>query len=276
MRIWVCALAKNEHKYINEWVKHYIDMKVSHIVIYDNDDIDEAKNIADFIDNRYKKYVEIINIRGYHEKNLQARIYTDFYNKYNKQFDWCCFFDIDEFLTGVSNIQLLLSDIKLFRAKQIRVKWRLFGDDDIIERDTTKPVLNAFNKVIKKSLSRDLKRKCELHNQAKCIVKGGLRCVYFNSVHYISDMTMKLPTELLPSGKECYGKVAILDNYDNETIYLNHYMTKSLSEFIEQKLNRTDAVFDERKLKLDYYWRINTKTNAKLEYLKERGIDYEL
>ena len=133
MRVWVCALAKNEHKYINEWVKHYIDMKVSHIVIYDNDDIDESKNIADFIDNRYKKYVEIINIRGYHEKNLQARIYTDFYNRYNKQFDWCCFFDIDEFLTGVSNIQLWLSDIKLFRAKQIRVKWRLFGDDEIID-----------------------------------------------------------------------------------------------------------------------------------------------
>ena len=48
-------------------------------------------------------------------------------------------------------------------------------------------------------------------------------------------------------------------------------MTKSLSEFVEQKLNRNDAVFNV-KVKLDYYWRINKKTPEKLKWLEERGL----
>ena len=47
MRVYLCALAKNEHLYINEWVKHYIDMGFDKIFIYDNDDKD-SKYIGDF------------------------------------------------------------------------------------------------------------------------------------------------------------------------------------------------------------------------------------
>ena len=50
-------------------------------------------------------------------------------------------------------------------------------------------------------------------------------------------------------------------------------MTKTLSEFIAQKMNRTDAVFGDRLLKLNYYWRINKKTPEKNEYLKNMGLD---
>ena len=49
-------------------------------------------------------------------------------------------------------------------------------------------------------------------------------------------------------------------------------MTKSLSEFINQKLNRNDAVFNVS-LKLDYYWRINKKTPEKIAYLKNLGLE---
>ena len=41
MEVVVCAMAKNEHKYINEWVEHYINLGVDKIYIYDNDDIDK-------------------------------------------------------------------------------------------------------------------------------------------------------------------------------------------------------------------------------------------
>ena len=48
-------------------------------------------------------------------------------------------------------------------------------------------------------------------------------------------------------------------------------MTKSLSEFVNQKLKRTDAVFGD-KILLNYYWRINKKTPEKIEWLKRKGI----
>lgn len=78
---------------------------------------------------------------------------------------------------------------------------------------------------------------------------------------------------VLPSGRPCFSKVAIEENYTNESVFIHHYMTKTLSEFIEQKLNRNDAVFNYG-IKLDYFWRINEKTQEKLDYLKDIGLDY--
>ena len=76
----------------------------------------------------------------------------------------------------------------------------------------------------------------------------------------------------MPSGKPCKSKTAIDEDYSEETVYLNHYITKTLDEFINQKLNRNDAVFNQR-LKMNYYWRVNKKTPKKLAYLKKLGLE---
>ena len=94
----------------------------------------------------------------------------------------------------------------------------------------------------------------------------------FHSPHYgcYYDIDHIIPS-ILPSGRPCWSRVAIKEDYRFESIFLNHYMTKSLSEFVNQKLNRNDAVFNQQ-IKLNYYWRINKKTTQKLEWLKEKGL----
>ena len=93
---------------------------------------------------------------------------------------------------------------------------------------------------------------------------------FFNSCHFASVGKKPLPS-VLPSGKPCNSKIVIEEDYSKETIYLNHYMTKTLDEFIRQKLNRNDAVFN-KSLKLDYFWRINKQSEEKLQYLKDLGL----
>lgn len=271
MQIVVCAMAKNEHKYINEWVKHYINLGFDKLYIYDNDDLDKPY-IADFIDKSYLSKVVIKNIRGQHRLKLQHDIYTGFYIKYKNEFDWCLFCDIDEFLVGVDNVHTWLERPKYNGIEQIRVKWQLFGDDDLIERDMSKTVMETFVKPITSSLNRNLVDKGTLENQGKMIVRGKMNKVVIRSPHFASrQIRDNILFSVLPSGKRCFSKVVINEDYSNETIFLNHYMTKSLSEFIEQKMGRTDAVFG-MNLNLDYYWRINKKTEDKLEYLKKVGI----
>ena len=269
MRVVVCAMAKNEHLYINDWVKHYLKIGFDKIYIYDNDDEDKPY-IGDYIDEKCLKSVEIINIRGQKGKQLQHDIYTKFYRTH--RFEWCLFCDIDEFLSGVSNIHTFLELPQFKYANQIRVKWRLFGDDDKITRDMSKPVYSCFHKVITSSLRNDLVNKNTLENQAKSIVRGHLPNVVFHSVHFACffDNDHIIPS-VLPSGKPSWSRVDIKENYLFESVFLNHYMTKSLSEFINQKLNRNDAVFNVS-LKMNYYWRINKKTPEKLEYLKKLGL----
>lgn len=266
MRIVVCAMARNEHKYINEWVNHYVNLGFDKIYLYDNDELD-SPYIGDFIEN--KKKVEIINIRGMKKECLQHEIYTQFYNSHD--FDWCLFCDIDEFLVGVKNIHYMLEHPMYRRAYQIRIKWRLFGDDDMITRDMSIPVIKAFTKEVKSSLCRDLVTVGNLERQAKSIIRGHLGNVIIDSPHFGSFRRRdNVIPSILPSGKPCWAKVAIKDDYSRETIYLNHYMTKTLSEFVKQKLNRNDAVFN-KSLQLDYFWRINKQTPEKLEWLRERG-----
>ena len=39
-KILLCTIAKNENKYIEEFIQHYRNMKVDNIFIYDNNEID--------------------------------------------------------------------------------------------------------------------------------------------------------------------------------------------------------------------------------------------
>lgn len=270
MKVYVCALAKNEHLYINEWVAHYVKLGVDKIYIYDNDDLD-VKPSYKFIDKAYNDKVVIVDIRGKHYDNIQGKMYREFYNLHKNDFDWCLFCDIDEFLTGIDNIKAFLSRHCFKNFEQIRVKWRLFGDDNLIERDMNKSVMETFKKEITEPLTKDLKNKCKLHNQGKSFVKGGLNGIVFNSVHFANFINGRLLASVLPSGRKCQSGVEILEDYSNESVFLNHYMTKSLSEFINQKIGRGDAVFGKRQINIDYYWRLNKKTNKKLEYLKNMG-----
>ena len=271
MKVYVCALAKNEHLYINEWVAHYVKLGVDKIYIYDNDNVGE-KDIYKFIDRKYSQHLVFVNIRGKHYKNMQGHYYKEFYELHKNMFDWCLFCDIDEFLVGINNIKDFLSRSYFKNFEQIRIKWRLFGDDNLVERDMTKGVMETFKKEITKPLSKDLKSVCKLHNQGKSIVKGGMNNIDFNSVHF-GNKPNRLLYSCLPSGNICKSGVEIHENYDKEKVFLNHYMTKSLSEFVNQKVNRGDAVFSNRKIKLDYYWRLNKKTKAKEKFLKDMGLE---
>lgn len=267
MRVVLCAMAKNEHKYINDFVNYYLSLGVDKIYLYDNDDLDKPY-IGDFIQK--KNIVEIINIRGQKKEHLQQEVYTNFYNTHN--FDWCIFCDIDEYLMGVDNLHSWLEQWYLRNAKQIRIRWKLFGDDDLITRDMSKPVYQVFKHEIKTSLNRNLIDKGTLEIQGKAIVRGGLENVVVSSPHFASIKRRdNVIPSILPSGKPCFSKVVIREDYSRETIFFHHYMTKSLSEFIEQKLNRNDAVYN-TSVPLDYFWRINKKTPEKLEWLKERGL----
>ena len=272
MKVYLCALAKNEHLYINEWVNHYLKLGVDKIFIFDNDNKD-APYIGDYIDKECLPKIRIINARGVHRPKMQHDFYTNFYNIQKDNFDWCLFCDIDEFLFGITDFHSWLMQPQIKNALQIRVKWKLFGDDDLIERDMTKSVVETFTHEVKSSLHRNLEYKGNLEMQGKALVRGGLDNVIVRSPHFASfSYYDNVIPSLLPNGKPCYSKVAITEDYSNINVYLHHYMTKSLSEFIEQKLNRTDAVYGNT-LPLDYYWRINKKTNKKIEYLRQKGFN---
>ena len=48
LKILLCAVAKDENKYILEFMQHYRNMNVSNIIIYDNNEIN-GENFLDIL-----------------------------------------------------------------------------------------------------------------------------------------------------------------------------------------------------------------------------------
>ena len=258
MKVVICAIAKCENEYINDWINYHLNLGVDEIHIYDNNDIDYEP-----LENRINSdKVYIVKIPN--AKKFQSSTYTEFYNKNKDKFDWCIFIDIDEFivLNKWNNIKEFLSDSKISSYPVVRLNWHMYGDDDKIKRDLSKSVYDGITKRLKGH---------RLEKHGKEIIKGGLNGVNIPSSHYCL-INEKLPKQIMPDYKETVGTVGGL--HDCQEAFINHYMTKTLDEFINQKIVRgTDAGFPDKVIDFSYYWKINKKTDEKIEYIKKLGFE---
>lgn len=252
----ICAIAKCENPYINEWVNWYYNLGFDHIYLFDNNDSSE-RYVGDFIEK--KDFVTIIPKNDIRQGGIQFKCYNEFYNKEKNNFDWCLFCDIDEFLTGVENIHDLLKNSKFDGFFQICVPWTLFSDGNIIERDLSSSVVESFKEKSKNTWENDI---------VKSIVRGGLENVFMRN-HFCGELQgdHKRIRSCLPSGTECTGEYHINEDSSNETVRLNHYKTKSLSEFLRIKVPRGDTL-EFRTIDMKYYWNVNDKTEEKLRYIE--------
>lgn len=258
----LCAIAKNENDYINEWVNHHLRLGIAHIFIYDNND-STAEDVANRINNKDK--VTIIRYNDKHFQDMQTTVYTEFYQKYNFRFNWVGFLDVDEFLDGIDDVNIFFNQPKFKNFNQIRIKWKLFGDDGYIDRDRSIPVFEFFKKPILGNIKSD---------ESKCFIRGGMPEPLIHKTHYVINDKNIMWKSCLPSGTPSLIRDwSIHEDYSKETVFINHYMTKTLAEFIEQKSGRGDVVHHDRILNLDYYWQINEKTEEKINWLKSNFKD---
>lgn len=264
--IVICAIAKNEHLYINDWVKYHINLGFDHIYVFDNDDLN-AQFIGDFIDKDLIDKISFIDVRGMHKQWFQQKCYNKFYQANKDNFSWCAFIDIDEYivLRDWKNIREMLSDKCFDDFLSIKLRWHMYGDDDVIKRDLSIPPINFFKNYLETS---------EYKSHGKQITRGALQnAAIHNHCCFINNAIVGQCTT---SGIRCFEENGAFDiNHKlSDAAFINHYMTKTLDEFLHQKFGRSDAMFEKRITSLDYFWRINKKTPEKLKYIEEyfKGI----
>ena len=61
---------------------------------------------------------------------------------------------------------------------------------------------------------------------------------------------------------------------DYEILYIRHYFTKSLEEWVDNKMPRNGGNNPHFKYGLDKYFAYNDITEEKINFLKDRGIEY--
>lgn len=266
--IIIAMICKNESAYIEEFVEYHLNLGFDKIIIGDNNDIDGERYeglLNEYINN---DRVRIINLRG-----LQAQQKV-FYNsiKNHIKYEWCAFIDTDEFITfangsGFNNIKDFLHSRPEIKA--YKLNWKLYGDNEQIVKKEGK-VTERFKSPLDKRFRFRYAFPENYHT--KSILHWDCNVHFTNNPHTVLDLTYYTPMGVMKDGSPF--------NPDMEygCCYIRHYYTKSLEEWINNKLGRSYADYL-RSNDIDYYplstfFAYNRWSPSKQKYIEEHGLTY--
>jgi len=268
-KVAICAVAKDENKYIAEWVSYYLSKGVSHIYIYDNND--GATEVMSGLSGLSQ--VTVIPVYGessLKNKGFQVGVYTEAYKVYGHDYDWMGFFDIDEFVSIDDGLDIpsFLGNPMYDGTHIVHLNWRYYGDNGLVHYEDS-PVVSRF----KTPASLDVKYS-DINNCENQYVKSFIRTGYdefvldvhaprfFGAVCRGADGYFRLPTKSI-------NPICV----DNARI--NHYGTKTIEEYIERRISNglysnngaTGAAKISVKDRLDWFFNVNDVTQAKLDII---------
>ena len=285
MKVALCCIVKDENKYLVEYVEHYKSIGFSHIYIYDYNDKNgehPEEVLQKYID---EGFVTIIDVREVDRPQLA--VYQHCYNNYNKDYNWMCFFDADEFLeirnSNFNDINELLSQDIYNNYNAIVVNWELYGDNEQLYYND-KPVKERFKKIAN-------------NNQIKGnIIKIILKCnidvniiwdyrIPFSNPHHpyqylVSTNKEENKKNVLLFPCDSLGNVRnpwaynINECMGEQTLILKHYMTKSTEEWVLRKLTFTPDFISKLEtlnweLFLEEYFAMNKFTMEKFRLIQK-------
>ena len=272
MRVVLFVFAKNEELYIEDFMIYYYNLGIDYIYILDNNDNDKEPSLRDFLNNSQK-------IKDYRHKYLieheeyQRKSYQNCYKNHKDEFDWFLVVDIDEFLDlngYCNNIKELL--LKHKDNEMISFKWVTYGDNELIERDMSKPVYEVFTKKANFMFENNHKTIFNKSKIDKYVEQYGIDNINFNHVlitHKEHKIFFYKKSLLISNTLESNS---ILENRP----FIRHIRTYSLKEYLDQKyrikyfsltnINKGDI---RRYLLSLYYFKINQWTPEKQQYIEE-------
>ena len=258
MDVCIVCIAKNENLYINEWIDHHLKIGIDHIYVCDNNDID-GENIKDVVKN---KHVTIHNYRGV--KCVQPKAYTECFLQYRSQYDWLIFIDIDEFIMiddKFNNIKEFISSPIFKDVDIIRLNWKLYSGEE--EFDT----LNNYNVLNRLTNSIDHKE----NNFGKSIINSNIQYIggEIYGHGYFENKNLKVVNAIGGPALNEWSTVSNVPIYTNA--WINHYPTKTISEYINQKYFRGGANNNNSRYStLDYFFKYNNKNDDIIKYAENK------
>lgn len=130
IKVCLCVIAKNENKYLREFVEYYKSIGYDRIFLYDNNGINGEKFdevINDYITNGFVKVIDFK--KNGREIKPQILAYKDCYSRNSKLYDWLSFFDVDEYIDihkKYKKIQDFFNDKIFEHCQNIKINWLLY------------------------------------------------------------------------------------------------------------------------------------------------------
>jgi hypothetical protein len=229
-KLAICAIAKNEALYIEEWIAFHFLQGVSEILIFDNESTDEMRDILARVALHVP--VSVVNWPGQDYYQLQMEAYREGAKRLIERADWSAFIDIDEFLFSSRNYPLPL-ELAEFGPEvgAIAVGRRIFGSSG---QTAYEPELVT---------SRFVRCAKPEHPQSrwfKTITRPALVETVDSAHSVVLTSEAYLHADHTPVGRDPEWHPGHADRVAHGTISLFHYMVKSLEEFRWKQLRFRD------------------------------------
>ncbi len=212
----VCAIAKNEGPYFEEWIEWHLSQGVEKFYVYDNESTDCTREILEPYINR--GIVEYVYFPG---KRRQLAAYDDCLERHRLDVRWLAFIDLDEFIVPMKDntVKAFLSHFE--DASAVEINWLIYGSGGAKHRQPG-TMMERFrhHSLPNHYLNRHVK---SIVNPRRVFTMIGC-----HEVARISGRTV-----------DSHGETVTKHFHDREpqqdVVRINHYAVRSYEEFIEKQ-----------------------------------------
>jgi hypothetical protein len=253
LKVALIAVARNEDKYIAEWLEYHLSLGFDTIIVADNDD---ELVLSKFATDR----VIIEDYTGV--SGVQPKAYSNLFNKYRRKYDWIAFFDIDEFLVIEDDGR----DVKTWldsypkEVDVVRLNCKHFTDNE--ELDVIDGNYEVFNRFKTPVSVPDHDR--FVKSFIRTSIKLPMPYIYGHGIYNDSLYAVDA------LGNRCPNDRQKIDRIVHKVAWVHHYRTKTIGEYMRQKYARGGANNNPGRYSdwMSYFFITNKWADEKVEYAK--------
>ncbi|RZL35863.1 MAG: glycosyltransferase family 92 protein [Pedobacter sp.] len=228
----ICAIAKNEGPYFEEWITWHQKLGVEKFYIYDNESTDNTREIlAPYVETGLVDYIFWPGLKQ------QLITYDDCLEKHRLDTRWLAVIDMDEFIKPIQDLTITDFLKNHEDVPAVEINWLVYGSGGAKEKEQGS-IMERFKK---HSLPNHY-----LNRHIKSIVNPR-RVFTFIGCHEVARMSGKTVD---PHGNPIQKHFRDREP-QHDVIRINHYAVKSYDEFLQKRARGRARVLDERGL--DYF-----------------------
>lgn len=228
MKIAIAAIVKNEATSLLEWIAYHRAVGITDFILVDNYSTDGTWELIKSL--RRRGLVRAMRFRTLAGQAPQLDAYQKILNRYGRKFDVLAFIDADEYLAPTEQQKSVVLDIEqLFSdddVSAVALNWACFGSSSAIFKEQS---------LVPARFTQRAPQTFPTNHQYKSLVRPE-RVVRFLNPHqaWVSEgrYIMSDGSALRPNDNELHG-------FSQDLCWcrlrVNHYVVKSLEEFLVRK-----------------------------------------
>lgn len=254
MKTAICAIIKDEHAYLKEWIDWHLGIGFTDIHLLEDSGSSSHAEITSKYKNVFlRRYATDKDIqegfKAYTKGNNQERLYFWFCDNFNDEYDWVACIDVDEFVFFENGYSLAMLCEEFSESPAVLLYWKMMGANGHIKKPDAK-VVEAYTK-----------QALLLQGEECWCYKSFINLKRYQGFTNLHLACGAVKTNYMANPDDLY----VGESFDKA--WINHYFTKSWEEWCNRIYKRGGTINGHRTLSQFF------EVNVDMKHLKKQLIN---